>query len=1060
MGQWLSQTSQKNLAGETAKNSVRIMYKNVFVGSDQFVLEFLQNAEDARFELCNNKQGLCNENGIFRIKIFKDRIIIENNGKNLDKGDINSLCTVSQRKRPSIGYKGFIGIGWKSVFKISSHIDIASKSLDGSYFVSFQFSRDAWGTPYLSPIINKFNLKPDEVVWELTPIPTSMPEDLDKGWTRFTIFIEEETAKQLSEIVNEKLRGHMFLFLKYINRIEIEDNINNVKKIIEWSDEKKPEKLNNINIYRYKISEKVQSINSNNSNKSDETIGRYIMFSKEVKVPDYIKNDNETKNSNREDVEKREVSIAFELDTNKNEIRKFNSSQLLGVYSFMPLDEVESGLYFLIQADFIIQAGRKTINYKAKWNKWLMEEIANLLNDSISYLKENYITSYPTILDYDKNISQEMKLLLKETIWNTIDILNSPPSKLSVLDNYGFKDSFDEVFKPEDQFIYDLIKEQLINDDDLSIIFGKKLKPISRQQSLSKPMEDQIKKLKITDLLDKKFISEMLKRDKERTYKLLVSLYSYFIENRIEIDINKKILPDLQNNIEDIKNKFKFINEKINPLPENLLKYKDLILKYRDYLSQANKEIKFINDDFVKTATEMLGEDKAIQLLKDLKIEIIDYKDFANIVYNNLLSINEGKTGSKEQKEYINPEDLPLLTLFVFNYYRNLNKIWMLRDNGELTSSKELYSLDILEKLGNSEEVKNDLINLGIKFVDKNKYLQLFRKEDLYQLLSNTGVHGLDPCNENNFEEFTKRFSEKAIDLLKDSEINENNIASHARYVKYIKDLYNRCKDINKNTFLNKIKYNAYELQSKLQLLDLENKPKPINLQETYCLLSASYGPKENWSKWLLYLDLDELKDICFVSDTYLNTDKDKEGWKDFLTNALKVREDASDDLHKRLLGSFGQKYVIKKFNDLLHSEIKIDKDKSIIILDVKDVSKENLGYDILLKGKLIDKELSYFVEVKSIGDKNDKPIFTENEKQTMIINKDKYIIALVTDVPNNPKIWLITADTLLRDKCEKGFKENIVNIINKNNMIIYNVLDANVDDVKRLVNEGNGFKI
>ncbi|WP_292320377.1 hypothetical protein, partial [Caldisphaera sp.] len=112
--------------------------------------------------------------------------------------------------------------------------------------------------------------------------------------------------------------------------------------------------------------------------------------------------------------------------------------------------------------------------------------------------------------------------------------------------------------------------KKLINDDDLSIIFGKKLKPIYKEQSLSKQMEDQIKKLKITDLLDKKFVSEMLRKDRERTYKLLVSLYSYFIKNKIKIDDNNKILPDLQNNIEDINNKFKFINEKINPLPENL----------------------------------------------------------------------------------------------------------------------------------------------------------------------------------------------------------------------------------------------------------------------------------------------------------------------------------------------------------------------------------------------------------------------------------------------------------------------------------------------------------
>lgn len=66
----------------------------------------------------------------------------------------------------------------------------------------------------------------------------------------------------------------------------------------------------------------------------------------------------------------------------------------------MPLTEATSGLKFLLQADFIVQPGRRTLDYEATWNRWLMEELAELLRRAIKYLSDKFGTEYLPIFEY------------------------------------------------------------------------------------------------------------------------------------------------------------------------------------------------------------------------------------------------------------------------------------------------------------------------------------------------------------------------------------------------------------------------------------------------------------------------------------------------------------------------------------------------------------------------------------------------------------------------------------------------------------------------------------
>lgn len=1072
--EWLSQASQGTGIYETAKNAVGIIYKNVFMSSDQFVLEFLQNAEDARFELCQKRPDLCKDKGVFRVSVFTDRIVIENNGKSIDKDDIEGLCYIKQHKRPSAGYKGFIGIGWKSVFKVSARVDVASRPHDSDGAVAFSFSKDAWyNDPSLKDLLSKLNVKPEDVVWELTPIPVEPPSDLERGLTRFTVYVDQQTAKNLSDAIHQKLRGHMFLFLRYINRVEIYDHVAKKQKVIEWSLEEEPRKFNDITIYKYRTLEVEKSLDGSEGEPLKYG-GRFLVFSREVTVPPDVRRDRETINANRGDVEEREISIAFELDPVKDEIKRPRGSQLLGVYSFLPLEEVESGLRFLIQADFILQAGRRTINFEAQWNKWTMGEIAKLLRDSLPYLMDNYTSSYLAILDYNsQNVRQEMERLLEETVWKTIDDLASRLSELKALDQQGTIRTLAEVFRPEDDIIYDLLAQNLIDEDDLSYVFnGRRLYPISKAQELPSKIKEKITKLKAEDLLNRQLIGSMLKKDRLRTYRFLVRLYAYLLHNN-KLNPSIAVLPDLNGNVDGSEMLF-LDDESLASFPQDLSQFKDIVLGYKQQISRLSEE-KFLDDEFFKVAVEVLGKEDADRLREGLekiqKIKRVNLDSFAKLLLENLLTVSNDASRADKQRSSIAKEHLPALTAFVLFTHglplRGDNGIWMLSKGGELIPSTKLYARDVLRLLGGSSEAEDYLSKLGITFVDEKSYLDVLNnnEKEFVRLLRNAGVKGLRPCeNREATEDLIKKLVNGAASSL--STGSTNNLMDHVKYVKYLKDLYVSCKATGREESVKDV-IKSHEVRPNIVLIDRMNRRFSPFTNGVECLLGPRYGAAEDWGVWASYVNLEKFPNVCFISDAYIEADNDGSGWKDFLTNVMGVKSEPSSDLRRKMLGEFGEAYVMKKLKELAgpsQANRIIIGDVAFKVVEIKDVSDQNLGYDILLKGQTDDgKPVEYYIEVKTISEGGERPPLTDNEIKSLIVNRDRYLIAIIKDVPGNPKAIIVPAKALLEERCELAFEKAIKDIdrIKKDNILIVdNVIDLSAEMVDRLVSKKKAFMI
>lgn len=337
--------------------------QKAFPKRGHFFMEFIQNADDAK----STKMT---------ITMTKDTITIRNDGEPFGPKDVNSICRVGRSSKTPEDYIGYLGIGFKSVFLISDSPAISS----GGYM--FKFDKKFWEDK---------NVKGP---WQIIPVWLEDSEDNSiEGWkTSFIIPIsnaidEELLGKIRAELSVENLTNHVLMFLKHLDRIEIEDSVSGTRRIITKSILTSKE-----NYAIYGIREQ----------KSDDSVveEKWLVFRASRDVPDEVKSDIITKDWERQDVTKREIVVAFRLTADDVLVEERGTTHV-GVFSFKPLKQSPSGLKFLVQADFLTGSGREVMLEDAKWNEWLAKKIVELLSTTCAaeFLKhEKWKLNFTTIL--------------------------------------------------------------------------------------------------------------------------------------------------------------------------------------------------------------------------------------------------------------------------------------------------------------------------------------------------------------------------------------------------------------------------------------------------------------------------------------------------------------------------------------------------------------------------------------------------------------------------------------------------------------------------------------
>ncbi|MFQ5980429.1 MAG: sacsin N-terminal ATP-binding-like domain-containing protein [Candidatus Heimdallarchaeota archaeon] len=306
-----------------------------------FLMEFVQNADDA------NSKSL-------GIELTEATIKILNDGDPFSEEDVKSLCKVGRSSKTAKDYIGYLGVGFKAVFLISESPEINS----GGF--KFKFDRSACDDPSHMP-------------WQIIPLWVDKPqvEVLQEINTVFNLPLKEEKLleKMKDEIRSEHLNNRILLFLRNIKKIEIIDHTDNRRRTLVREISSKTRD--------YEIYE----VNETNEfeNTVSETKDRWLVFRSLCKVPEEIKEDYMTKEWERNKLETREVVAAFRLDEKDSLMEEEEGTAHIGVFSFLPLKELPSGLNFLIQADFLTTPGRGELARECAWNNWLAEEIRKLV---------------------------------------------------------------------------------------------------------------------------------------------------------------------------------------------------------------------------------------------------------------------------------------------------------------------------------------------------------------------------------------------------------------------------------------------------------------------------------------------------------------------------------------------------------------------------------------------------------------------------------------------------------------------------------------------------------
>lgn len=324
-------------------NALKLISQVVFTRSSGFILELIQNAEDA---------GLGMENtGVFEIRLNQDRVKIVHNGRPFSDNDVKAICGIRSSKKPERGTLGYLGIGFKSVFKITDCPEVYSNG----FLFKFDRNHADWDDPTNTP-------------WHVIPIWIDKPSEvIDVPKTTFIIPYREKTyySSLLEEI--RRLRTELYLFLRWLKKIEIIDEVTEQR----WMLENVTESEDGITTLRHDSKEQ-----------------RFKFFHRTIEVPDSVKQDRLTQEY-RANVTKREIAVAFALDEEGNLAPSEAGAMYGGVYSFLPLGEARSGAKFPIQADFLVQPGRDAINYEAKWNHWIVEEVTTLCKEAIDFFKKH-----------------------------------------------------------------------------------------------------------------------------------------------------------------------------------------------------------------------------------------------------------------------------------------------------------------------------------------------------------------------------------------------------------------------------------------------------------------------------------------------------------------------------------------------------------------------------------------------------------------------------------------------------------------------------------------------
>lgn len=331
-------------------NSLVLLSSGIYTEEERFIFELLQNAVDAHDNL----------NGILDIKILLkyDYLIFMHNGTAFSERDIEGLCDVGNGNKmkdaTKIGYKG---IGFKSVFMRSTDVTVMS----GGYCFKFnkEFWSDYWEKCWKTTEYGERDMeKKYAMPWQIIPIEACPPVELTTDGYNVVTYIKLTHLSSIEKkILNLFSNSQFLLFLKA-------DNIK-MSFLVDGNER--------VTIEKSRVNGQVV-LSSNGSEDS-----RWLIYCNDkVEVPENLRNlinaDINTPDKLK-DAKTFDLSFAVALGKN-NKLKRLEKDESV-IFTYLPTSYRfgNEGFPFLVNANFITDAGRQQLHKDSEWNKLIFSKI-------------------------------------------------------------------------------------------------------------------------------------------------------------------------------------------------------------------------------------------------------------------------------------------------------------------------------------------------------------------------------------------------------------------------------------------------------------------------------------------------------------------------------------------------------------------------------------------------------------------------------------------------------------------------------------------------------------
>lgn len=359
-------------------NACNLLSRDIYTDSTRFVYELLQNADDA-----SCKQGSLT----FQIDFVGDYLIVSHNGKQFDEDDIESICSIGDGcKATDSEQTGFKGIGFKSVFAYSDMVII--KSGDFCFKFDKEESNNIWDNNWGNKIqwqkvrTSKNKSSKVSMPWQIIPINTVVPNnislDILKPYTVSTIIRSKKLSELQESIDNLFKSAQLILFLRS----------KHVKVVIHGQTLLCVEK---------NTDNEITTISRNGEVISQWLTHTTSPFDVPSSIHEQVEEDKELYPEKLREATKASISFAIKIENGK--IVKLDG-EINNIYSFLPTTVSLYDFPFIVNSNFITDAGRQNLHQDYIWNQWLFEEMPKHFLKWIEHIanKKQYGLNYLNII--------------------------------------------------------------------------------------------------------------------------------------------------------------------------------------------------------------------------------------------------------------------------------------------------------------------------------------------------------------------------------------------------------------------------------------------------------------------------------------------------------------------------------------------------------------------------------------------------------------------------------------------------------------------------------------